>query len=664
MRGDSERRTERMSTTDICWYFPPTNGGLGGGFNDSGMAHFNGSPFSSFARETIQNSLDARKAIEKPVSMSFELIELGRENIGGDELLRAVSACRQEAGDDPKAKPALIAMENMLGKDKIPCLRVSDRNTTGLKGKHWQALVKMQGASLKNDAIQGAGGSHGIGKYAPFTVSKLRTVFYWTSYKENGEEVEQFQGKSVLMSHDAEGEQTQGTGFYGLKDGCKELRGADNIPKHFRLLTSNNTPVYGTSLIIAGFEQIKDWRRRIASNIIENYFYAIEHNNLSVTIEPDDVTEEDLLDIDAESLGKWFDHLQEDGDDEGSGEEGGSALKQAQEFWEISRGNSPSTAEKQDPVLGHCRLWIRVAEGLPSKVAFVRRTGMLVTTEQARLKRFPGFKNFAALCVFEDPEGNELLRQMENPQHDQFEPDRLPDDMKEKGREALKRITDWIRAKVKEEAGHRGDGKATVLSELAALLPDLHPEESFEEGKQGDSESRKSGFDGGVIISLKPIRRPLSRVQPEGDEEEGDEGEGSGEDSGSAGGGGTGTNAGGGGTGGSGEGEGQGGTGGRSGNPVGRGVPISSVRILATEGSENHYQLSFKAEGSGVVKLELQEAGDSSAIPRDDIRVVGGSLDNVKLATGKRTQLEITADTPIGDRAWRVVAVKVEEVDQ
>ena len=650
-------------STDICWYFPPTNGGRIDGFNDPGIAHFNGSPLSSLARETIQNSLDARKAMEEPVSVSFELIELGTENIGGDELLQSVSACRREAGDDPRATPALISMESMLGRNKVPCLRVSDRNTTGLSGKHWQALVKMQGTSFKNAERQGAGGSHGIGKYAPFTVSKLRTVFYWTSYKENGEEIEQFQGKSVLMSHnDVDGEETQGTGFYGFKDGCKELRGAGNIPRYFRLLTPKNAPVYGTSLIIAGFEQTENWRRRVASSIIENYFYAIEHNNLSVTIEPDEATEEDLLDIDAQSLGKWFDYLEEDGTDS-LGEEGGSALNQAREFWEISRGNSPPTAEKQDPVLGHCRLWIRVAEGLPSKVAFVRRTGMLVTTEQSRLKRFPGFKNFAALCVFEDPEGNELLRQMENPQHDQFEPDRLPDDMKDKGRDALKRITGWIRAKVKEEAGPRENGKATVLSELATLLPDLHPEESFEDEEQSDSESRKSGFDSGVIISLKPIRRSTLRVQLAGDSE-GDEGEGPGEDSGSAGGGGTGAGGGEGVPGGPGEGEGQGGTGSSGGSPVGRGVPISNVRILATEGSENHYQLSFRAEGSGVVKLELQEAGDSSAIPRDDIRVVSGSLDNVRLVAGKRNHLEITADTLIGDRAWRVVAVKVEEADQ
>ncbi len=48
----------------IGWRFPPTNGGAGDGFNDSGIAHFKGSPISSLARETIQNSLDAEPLAE------------------------------------------------------------------------------------------------------------------------------------------------------------------------------------------------------------------------------------------------------------------------------------------------------------------------------------------------------------------------------------------------------------------------------------------------------------------------------------------------------------------------------------------------------------------------------------------------------------------------
>ena len=154
---------------DIGWRFPPTNGGRVDGFNDPGIAHFTGAPLPSLARETIQNSLDASLALDEPVHVSFELIYLHPGDVGHDDLAIAIDGSIQMAGDDPLAGAALAAAKSIMS-DKIPCLRVSDRNTTGLRGDHWRALVKMQGVSHKPE-LEGAGGSHGIGKYAPFAVS-------------------------------------------------------------------------------------------------------------------------------------------------------------------------------------------------------------------------------------------------------------------------------------------------------------------------------------------------------------------------------------------------------------------------------------------------------------------------------------------------------------
>ena len=182
-------------TTRIGWRFPPTNGGQADGFNDPGIAHFNGLPLTSLARETIQNSLDARGALRTSVHVSFELVNLSPEDIGRDELAKAIMACRQAAGGDPAAERGLDSATDIIGKKAITCLRVSDCNTTGLRGDQWRMLVKMKGLSLK-PGVEGAGGSHGFGKYAPFAVSDLRTVFYWTCYEQDGGPVEFFQGKS------------------------------------------------------------------------------------------------------------------------------------------------------------------------------------------------------------------------------------------------------------------------------------------------------------------------------------------------------------------------------------------------------------------------------------------------------------------------------------
>ena len=640
----------------IGWRFPPTDGGLGHGFNDPGIAHFAGAPIQSLARETIQNSLDARLDQGKPVHVSFELIHLPPEEIGPEELALAINACTSRAGDDQRVTAALEEALNCVKSESIRCLRVSDRNTTGLRDEHWRALVKMQGLSFKPDA-EGAGGSHGIGKYAPFAVSIPRTIFYWTCFHENGEDRERFQGKSVLMSHeDKEGKETQGTGFYGFKDDCRELM--KEIPQSFRVIDQDQRPVQGTSVAITGFRETEDWRRRIAASAIGNFFYAIGTRRLTVIVEPDDSDSVMDMEIDHESLEDWFQHLAEIGE----GDDPANTLQEAQTFWQLSQ-DEPA-AEKQDQDFGHCRLWIRTAEGLPNKVGFVRGTGMLVTTQQKGLIRFSGFRDFAALCLLEDPAGNELLRRMENPAHDKFEPERLPQAERGRGRSALKRITEWIRSEIRKQAGPPEGGQETLLSELAAYLPDYQPEEPFD--SYGDDEgSGEPGFGERVTLKLRPARRLASRHLPP-DGPVGEDSEGEGEDTGALGGAGTVTNGGGGGSGGSGEGLGQGGTGIRGGGAKLRGIPVSRVRILRIEGKDNCFRLSFLADGDGVVRLSLDEAGDYSAVSRNDVRGASEntSLDRVLVKKGRRTELDITADEPIGGRAWRLTAAEVREDSQ
>ncbi len=134
--------------------------------------------------------------------------------LGRTELIQALESCRERARSDEDAA-AVTELERALAlveKPKLAYLRIADHRTTGLTNRNWKALVKMQGLSVKqtgSDAL----GSHGIGKYAPFAVSPLRTVFYWTYFDSNDGSVERCQGKSVLMTHDGADGPTQGTGF-------------------------------------------------------------------------------------------------------------------------------------------------------------------------------------------------------------------------------------------------------------------------------------------------------------------------------------------------------------------------------------------------------------------------------------------------------------------
>ena len=459
------------------------------------------------------------------------------------------------------------------------------------------------------------------------------------------------------MSHFSEHGETQGTGFFGMKEGCERLPG-NAIPKRFRILGNDGQPVEGTALFVLGFRADRDWRCQIAESVVVNYFYAIATEKLDVIVEPDKRLEQlNLLQINADSMERWFKYLEGQNSDGDIGEEGGVSLADARIYWEMLRDGIQ--VEKQDPDLGHCRLFIKVADGLPSKVGFVRNTGMLITTQQRHLIRFPGCRDFAALCVFENSAGNELLRRMENPQHDQFEPNRLPEDQRSRGRRALRRITDWIRAEIRNSAGFPDSAKKTVLSELAAYLPDYQPEEPFEDAPQGgDRSTGEPGFGERVRVRLKPVRRTKP---PELPLDEGTESESDGNDTGNEGGSPTGIHGGEGGNEGTGEGEGQGGTGGRGGTGKYHAIPVSGVRILPIADRENSYRLSFVADADGFARLTLEEAGDSSVMPRRDIRGADGNgvLERCPIRRGQRATVDIVAEEPFENRAWRLSAAAV-----
>ncbi len=653
-------------TDQIGWFFPLTGGGEEDGYNDSGMAHFRGARIGSLARETIQNSLDAHDQGAKAVHMSFEVLSLGRaheDSFGRAELRQAIESCRVRAtaDEDHGAVGGLTRALGLLDADRIACLRISDQNTTGLTAPHWKALVKVKGLSFKRPGSDPLG-SHGIGKYAPFAVSTLRTVFYWTAFPENGRVVEKLQGKSVLMTHEGPDGPTQGTGFYGYRDGCRELE-PDRIPRCFRVLDRVGNPKSGTSLSILGFNADPGWQRELAGRVLVSFFFAVGHGKLETTIEPDEeLQKRGLLTIDRDTIGAWFEYLI-DAARSGEADQELEDLTEARVFWQLP-GEHDREFEKQDTDLGHCRLYLRVREGLPSKIALVRRSGMLVTTDQRGLKQFRGLDDFAALCIFEDPKGNELRRDMENPQHNQFEPERLPDEKKELGRKALKRAIDWIRGSIREHAKPAETAATSALREVAELLPDPYAEDALGGGEAG--EGTEKGFEDRIEkLALRPIRRRPSRgLSSETTAEADANAEGDGEQDGEQGGGGERSNHGRGGDGyGSGEGEGRGGTGSRGGGGTARLVPVYGVRVLPLE-DPCELEVSFTSTESGLVRLQIDEAGDASAIPHNDLIAfdeLGDRVDlnRVEIRARRRFRARIRSTGPITDRALRVALIPV-----
>ena len=612
----------------LGWNFPSSGGGMEGGFNDSGIETFAGTPFESLAREIIQNSLDARASLAsvKPVVVSFQLEEIDSENFPGhDEILDAMKRCLVASKGEKKAERFFSRAVKVLTAPKITCLKVLDYETTGLRdGKggdlktgQWHRLVKATGLVAK-DNNNNAGGSYGIGKNAPFAVSDLRTVFYSTRFKDSGGDVYEWaQGKAILVSHElSDGDESQAVGFFGWKeeDGkkCVRLVG-DSIPGLLRRKDSD-----GTTLLIPGLSEVDGWQERIIAAVVSNYFYAVHNRELEVMIDHPNPA---YTSVDSETLPR----LLADKKIQKSGE----GVQAAHEYYlAITKGQKK---EKVLTTLGHCILWLSLDENFQKSVAILRR-GMKITDRQGGLIRWDSCANFAAACMCDDIAGNALLRQMENPAHDAFQTARLLTEAN-RGKKALKELVAWIREEIKELAEGKID-EVVPLNKMSKFFP--APDDNL------PGENAERDFDGGSSVRIKPARIPREEAEDIDDGQEDGPGDEEGEFPGEGGGG---------------DGEGDGtGTGGGEG--IIRRTPdapmkIDAVRVLSMSDAAEK-RVMFTPRQTGAAALSLKVAGDSFTEDIGGIaEVLDGNYDKIEdgkvllpVVAGERLSLKVRLANP------------------
>ncbi len=162
---------------NLKWHFVSTGGGDEDGLNNSKVEYFAGDYNYYLARETIQNSIDARKDKSQPVEVVFKLENFTAQNFPGvDQMRDILKNAIDYWKESPETKTFLNSANKILSQKEIPFLRISDYNTVGLNGTDddkkggWYSLVRSTGNSSK---ASGEGGSFGIGKGAPFAASKI-----------------------------------------------------------------------------------------------------------------------------------------------------------------------------------------------------------------------------------------------------------------------------------------------------------------------------------------------------------------------------------------------------------------------------------------------------------------------------------------------------------
>lgn len=585
-------------TINIGWHHPIDQSDQWDGFNEPGIEHFAGSPITHLAREVNQNSYDSASD-GLVVKVSMRLIQVETSEIPDlGEFRKTIGLCRDAASkESSKALQFFETAALELSKSKISVLEISDYQTRGMRGPSengtpFYAFMKAKGQSRKESDT--ATGSFGIGKFAPYAVSKLRTVFVSTVFEDDQGEFHQLtQGKSILMSHDDSTDRKQGTGFWGIKARCQPFTGiSPDLPGWIQ--RANNEQELkngkGTKLTILGFDTASGWQESLATSVAENFFGAIHAGKLEVDIDGKYV-------LDKSSISEFFKNSEVRAVIEKQKNEPEQFDNCSKYLLALEDGPEVITEESEMTHLGLCQLRILLDEGLPKKVC-VLRNGMFISDSLslAGLKSFSDFKEFVAVVECKNRKGIELLRAMEPPRHDDFEPERLPtkDDQK-KGAKALKDLASWVREMLKRHAKNPVS-EVTTLDELKEYFAD----ESGEGEGKGSEEINPLGK---IIIRLKPVKLKANAGKASVDDVDG-VGEGDGEGGGGAGGSGGGDGLGG-------SGSGAGGTGSGSGaNTPNPSVEIDNVRAIVVNNKTR--RISFTPTKTGQISIGVFEAGADS----------------------------------------------------
>lgn len=458
------------------------------GVNDVGIGVFKKKPYIGLTKEILQNSTDAPDPSlpeGTPVKVRFELIYIERDDIPDvDQLNLAIHKCYEyyPHGDDgAKLKRIQDAADRYLSQPGlVPVLKISDFNTTGLcdvlaeKGSNWSGLVRERSATNKSSSSSGA---FGVGKFAPFTFSSLRTVFYST---KTIKDETAFQGKALLTTFRDGNTLKNNIGLFADSTTCNY--DAVLIPEDIAPVFRREVP--GTDIFVLGFEKEADWMEQSAISVIEYFFYSIFKGKLSVEIAEGDKT----ICINQDNLGEMITSFHEYCEEHMKNDV--TFQFTAPLYWKLLTG--PHKAIKEPFVynghsMGEFELYLLTGDDVADKkVLEMRQAGMKIREDTAfRIQmNFTGiFIATGAGAASSEPKDNisSFLRKCENQAHDDWAADEYPEE-KEKAKRIINRIHAIILEAVKKEMPDFGKDSVDAFG-LSEYLPNEEADDERKEEK-------------------------------------------------------------------------------------------------------------------------------------------------------------------------------------
>lgn len=444
------------------------------GIRDGDIEIFDKTRYQSVVRESIQNSLDARLSDATPVKVDFKFIEINK-NIH-PELPKIEDRLREslnwdKANEDDKA--LIEKMLNAVESSTYSCLEISDYNTRGMQAKTtFDSFAHSRNVSTKSSGS--SAGSKGMGKAAYFALSYLRTLIVSSVFHEGSQPL--FQGISRISTHPFNGKIYNYKGYFSSS--FEPEKDFSQIPSIFQRSS------IGSSIFVVGLWPDEERILAMKKELVNNFWLAILEKELIVTLDNEIINHENIYNL----IITLYPEVYESGHYNSSP----NPRPYIEAYLKINC--TQRVFEKNIEYLGDVKFIIGKNKDYQGRIANFRLSKMLIWKDSSQL-----YKGYCGIFICSDPDGNEILKRLENATHTEWKAGNWKDQMAFKALNSYKSflkecIDDFV------EKEHAGEITIDAFDNLLNLM--------------GSRSSESTGKEVNEIEKNKPV---VTKTKTEGD---------------------------------------------------------------------------------------------------------------------------------------------------
>lgn len=443
------------------------------GIRDGDIEVFDKTRYQSVVRESVQNSLDARLHENLPVKVEFKFSEFDK-NIHPelskieDRLLESLNW--EKANDDDKA--LITNMLKAVESSTYSYLEISDYNTRGMQASTtFDSFAHSRNVSTKSSGS--SAGSKGMGKAAYFALSYLRTLIVSSVFYEDMEPL--FQGIARISTHPYEGKIYNYKGYFSSS--FEPEKDFSTIPAIFHRST------IGSSIYVIGLWPDKDRIVTMKRELVNNFWLAILEKELVVTLEGEVIDHTNIYNL----IVTLYPDVYESGHYNTSP----NPRPYIESYLKINC--TQKIFEKNIEYLGEVKFIIAKNKDYQGRIANFRLSKMLIWKDSSQL-----YKGYCGIFICSDPDGNEILKRLENATHTEWKAGNWKDPVAAK---ALNSYKTFLKECIDEfvEKEHAGEITIDAFDNLLNLM---------------GSKSEGLGKDAASLDKNKPV---VTKTKTEGD---------------------------------------------------------------------------------------------------------------------------------------------------